>query len=253
MRTSESGGNSSFGSIALSAAAITLSGAALLLVSLAGYALIVGLLVPMLLLAAGGWFYWLAAGIFRSTQARGTSRHLKRLQTPQQQVYEASASPVVLGRLMRRVDIFQGLSAAQVARVEALGRMVHIPSDEVVGKAGEEGSHIYIIVAGKAELTTRSGLGELTVRIAEAGESLPLATLLGKGILITTITAMTDLETLAIPRESLLRLCQSRPEIGACIYANMAEILAGRYKAALAHFTSSTLRAAAARELWANV
>ncbi|MBI4197704.1 MAG: cyclic nucleotide-binding domain-containing protein [Chloroflexi bacterium] len=253
MRASEAGGNSSFGSIALSAAAITLGAAALLLVSLAGYALVVGLLVPMLLLAAGGWFYWTAAGIVRRAQARGTSHRLKRLQIPRQPRYEASASPVVLERLMQRVDIFRGLSAAQVARVEALGRMVHIPADEVMGKAREDGPHIYIIVAGKVELTTRSGLGEVTVRVAEAGESLPLATLLGKGTLITTMTAMTDLEALAVPRESLLRLYQSHPEIGACIYANMAEILAGRYKAALAYFTSSTLRAVAAGELWANV
>jgi len=151
------------------------------------------------------------------------------------------------------VDIFRGLTPSQVSAVAALGTVIRRAGGATLGAEGEEGRHIFVILSGKAQLTAESRIGEMTIRIAEAGESLPLAALLGDGKLITTIKAMTDIEALSIPSARLMELCRERPDIAASLYANVAGILANRYKATLAHFTASAEHAASSSALWANV
>ncbi len=219
------------------AVGLTLGGAVLLLVSLAGYVLVVALLLALFVFAALAMIAGVSVTLVR------------RWITPA----KAKSSVAASAAWIRRVDIFKDLSASQVQRIAALGQMVSIPSGQLLGKAGEPGHAIFVIVEGQAELTAPSRMGEVTVRIAEPGESLPLAALLGNGSLITTITAMTDMRVLTIPVASLLDLCARSPDIGSRLYATMSEILAGRYKAALAHFTGAAQRAAEAAELWANV
>jgi CRP-like cAMP-binding protein len=124
---------------------------------------------------------------------------------------------------------------------------------QVLGKAGEPGAHLFILMEGKAQLTAPSAIGEITVRIAGPGESFPLATLTGPGTLITTITALTDARLLAIPRADLLALWRKDPTVGMRMYAAIAEVLANRYRSTLAHLTTSAERALQAAGFWANV
>ncbi|MBI4312275.1 MAG: cyclic nucleotide-binding domain-containing protein [Chloroflexi bacterium] len=219
-------------------------GAALLLVSLGGYILVVVVLAPLMFFAAAGWLFASASGfVARLIGGAAKARSSRSLAT-------VGGTAV---QLPHDVDIFRGLSSAQMSQVAALGSILSAPAGEVLGKAGERGTGIFILLSGRAELSARSGMGEMTVRIAEEGETLPLAALLGDGALITSITAMTDVEVLAIPRDNLLALFRKQPDIGSRLYANVAEILAGRYRAALFHFTSGTQRASAPADLWANV
>jgi CRP-like cAMP-binding protein len=140
---------------------------------------------------------------------------------------------------LKRVDIFKGLSEEQIERVASLGRRMRVPPGYVLGMAGELVSRLFIIISGEAELSAQSAIGEITIRTAGPGEAFPLTTLIGSGTLITSATAMTEMDLLAIPRSRLLALCHEDTDIGMRLYAAVAEVLAGRYASTLAHLTSN--------------
>lgn len=158
-----------------------------------------------------------------------------------------------LASTLQTVDIFRDLTDTERETVASFGERVRIPAGQARGTASEPGSCLYIVLDGKAELSAPSAIGQITVRIAGPGESFPLATLLGSGSLITTVTAMTDMELLAIPRFDLLSLWQGNPTLGMRMYATIADILGNRYRSTLAHLTTSAEQALRAADFWANV
>lgn len=155
--------------------------------------------------------------------------------------------------LVRAVDILRDLSDEQIDQVVSLGRMVRVPEGQELGRAGEMGRCVFIVLEGNVEILAHSAIGEITVRIAGPGESFPLAAMLGIGTLITSVRAMTDTQMLAVPRASLLTLCAERPEIGMRVYASVADILAQRYRKTLSQLTTGAERALKESEFWANV
>ncbi|MDP3063310.1 MAG: universal stress protein [Chloroflexota bacterium] len=156
-------------------------------------------------------------------------------------------------RIVKEADAFKGMSDKQLDRVAALARRSTVAAGEVLGTGGEPGAHLFVIVQGEAQLSTQSGVGEITVRIAGPGESFPLAALAGAGTLITSAKALTEMELLAIPRSDILTLCSESPEIGMRIYANIADVFVNRYKKTLAHLTAVEERALKDADFLANV
>ena len=154
---------------------------------------------------------------------------------------------------LRQVDIFTKLTDDQIDRIASLGQPVEISAGQVLGMAGEPGHSLFVIIQGKAQLSAHSAIGDITVRIAGAGESFPLAALLGSGTLITSVKAMTDMELLAISRTRLLALFGQNPEIGMHIYEAIADVLSLRYWRTLVHVTENAEGAINASEIWANV
>ena len=155
--------------------------------------------------------------------------------------------------LLKKVDIFKDLDEDQIKSVASLGYPLQIQSGFQLGAQGQAADFLYIIIHGKAKLSAQSDYGEITVRIAGPGESLPLAAVIGSNRLITTITAFTELELFALPKHPLTWLCQERPEIGMRIYMAMAEVLAERYNNTLKHFATTAEMAKSYAEIWANV
>jgi CRP-like cAMP-binding protein len=110
-----------------------------------------------------------------------------------------------------------------------------------------------MVLEGQVQLTTSSPRGEITVRIAGPGESLPLAALLGSGKLITTAYAMTDLRGMEIPRDKLRELLLQQPAIGMKVYQAMADILGGRYQNTLTRLVGTMEHALRQADVFANV
>jgi hypothetical protein len=156
------------------------------------------------------------------------------------------------GRL-RHADLLRELSAADLARVAAIGQKVHFLQGDMLAEQGQTGSDIYIILDGQAMLTADSVAGELTLRIAGPGESLPLAALLGNGTLISTAYAMTNLEAVRLPAAAFRQLCQQHPNIGSSVYRAVANILAARYQNSLHRLVNTMDQALAQPDVFANV
>ena len=142
----------------------------------------------------------------------------------------------------RHVDVFKGLSDEQIEKVVALGKRLQISAGEMLGKGGEQGENLFLILQGEADLCAHSEIGEIAVRITGPGESFPLAALLGSGTLITSGEALTDMELLAIPRSELLLLCSRDTAIGMRLHSNVAQLVANRYSATLTQLAISTER-----------
>ena len=154
---------------------------------------------------------------------------------------------------LKEVDIFGDLTHEQIERVSSLGQQVEVPEGRMLGRAGEPGDQLYVILQGQAELSAGSTVGDITVRIAGPGESFPLASLIGSRKLITSVVAMTDMRLLAIPSDQLLSLCSEDTDIGMRIFATIADLLGTRYGKTLAHFTDRAETALKDPEFFANV
>ena len=157
------------------------------------------------------------------------------------------------GRLLKHIDIFTNLSYEERYRVASLGRRLSLPEGKGLGIEGEPGYLLFAILEGQAQLSARSSVGDITVRIAGSGESLPLASIVDEGLLVTSVVAMTDMEVLAIPCDALIELCSEEPQIGLKLYAAIAGILASRYKNTLRHLTAGSVKALKQADVWANV
>jgi len=142
--------------------------------------------------------------------------------------------------MLGKIDIFKNMNAAQVQRVVDLGQKVSRREGQLLGEAGELISHLFLIIEGSAELSARSGIGPITVRVATMGESFPLAVLIGSGSLITSAVAMTDMKLLAIPRSRILALFSRDTEIAFRVYSAIAEVLGDRYSKTLERLTANT-------------
>lgn len=142
-------------------------------------------------------------------------------------------------RVLKAVDVFKGLSDEQIDEVAAIAHRQDFAAGSALGKAGEQGDNLFIIVAGEAQLTAHSAVGEVAVRIAAPGDSWPLAVLVGAGALVTSGKALTDLGVLSIPRRRLVSLCSQDPDMGRRVYANVAEVFTNRYSRTLAQLTLS--------------
>jgi hypothetical protein len=160
---------------------------------------------------------------------------------------------VSVGEQLRHVDIFRRLDSEQLEAVLRVGRVEKFQEGYILGVQGGNGDTLYAILRGHVQLQTESSIGQLTVRIAESGESLPLAMLIGDGTLITSAVALSDLSAFVIPRASIFELCQDRPDVGMQIFQAVAEILANRYGSTLKRMTEAMDKALQHAEIWANV
>lgn len=138
-----------------------------------------------------------------------------------------------------RMDIFTGLPATELEHVAAMAHEQSIPSGESLAVEREPGQAIFFIRSGQVQLFTTGDIGEITVRVASACESLPLAALLDSGIHVTSARAMTDVQALVIGREDLRRLCAGRPFLGAHVYYASATVMARRYNETLQRMTAA--------------
>lgn len=138
-----------------------------------------------------------------------------------------------------RADILLGLPSVELEHVAKYAQERHAEADTMLAVERQPGEDIYFILHGRVQLFTRSGVGEITVRVAGPGESLPLAALLDSGVHVTSARAMTDVVALSVKREDLLRLCAGRPALGAHVYRAAATVMARRYNETLQRMTTS--------------
>lgn len=154
---------------------------------------------------------------------------------------------------LETIDIFRDLTDEQAWRVARLAHRRFIEPDTVIAERSSHGDSVFAILDGQIELHSFSAAGDMTVRIAGPGESLPLAALVGNGELITSARTMTKVEAAVLPADALRALCAEEPDIGRKVYAVIAETLADRYRRMLERLSSTFQEALRRTDSWANV
>src|SRR4051794_24286966 len=75
--------------------------------------------------------------------------------------------PLTLGP--RAGEMFPTLTAAQIARIAAHGRMRHVQQGELLVEAGARMTQFFVVTAGQLEAVRPSGLGGELVALLEPG------------------------------------------------------------------------------------
>jgi CRP-like cAMP-binding protein len=191
-------------------------------------------------------------GIF--TFARWLIR-LRTAQAPEVALQPTDEVSLTLGAAtgLQTIDIFTELSKEELAQVAAVGQPISVPQGTLLARQDDTATSVYMILEGQVQLTTSSPQGEITVRIAGPGESLPLAALLGSGKLLTNAYTMTDLRGMEIPHDKLRELLLQQPEIGMKVYRAVADILGGRYQNTLTRLVGTMEHALRQADVFANV
>lgn len=146
--------------------------------------------------------------------------------------------PNITAKLLKDADLFRDLSIGQIDMVASKGERLSVAEGETLGKGGELGRTLFLIVEGEAQLSAHSQLGEISVRVVGPGDSFPMAALLGSRTLITSGEALTDMDVLAIPIDALIETCHADPEIGMHVYKLAAQLFADRYNSTLTHLAT---------------
>ncbi|MBI4306548.1 MAG: cyclic nucleotide-binding domain-containing protein, partial [Chloroflexi bacterium] len=181
-------------SVMVAALAITAGSAIFLALS--------GLLIFVPAVAAAGVLFTASIftiGDFQILVAREHEAEEERVSRPVTRV-EALAVPTVDAAKLWNTDIFRNLTEGQIQAVVGLGTVSRLAEGSPLGEEEKIGEKVYAVLQGKAQLTSNTGLGPVTVRVAGPGEAFPLASLAGYGMLITSAHAMTDMTVWEVDR-----------------------------------------------------
>jgi CRP-like cAMP-binding protein len=135
-----------------------------------------------------------------------------------------------LAATLARADIMRTVHSDYLADLAALGNVVELPADTIIGVRGGRCEHLYVIIEGAVELSAPTPAGYRRLRVAGPCETVPLSALIGDGTLITTALAMGNVLAFEIPVGSVLALCERYTEMGAAVFREIAVILGGRYR-----------------------
>ena len=115
------------------------------------------------------------------------------------------------------LPLFAGLTKRQLRRVAELARISEFQRDEVVIQAGEKGDAVYVILSGQARV-----LGRPRARLLRAGDYFGEMALIDGKPRSATIRAVSDLQTMKLPRQAFLKVVRQDPGIAIAMMAEMA-------------------------------
>lgn len=130
-------------------------------------------------------------------------------------------------RIMKRVELFRGLSDAQLARVAEISQKETYSAKQAICRQGEPGDKMFIVAEGQVEVMIRNSKGE-TFSAVYLGEGQ----LVGEMGLIdqttrsaTVLSVVDDTVVYSISNEDFTKLCASDTDIGYIMMRNIAQDL----------------------------
>lgn len=129
-------------------------------------------------------------------------------------------------------DLLNGLSAADVEQVLALGTRMKLPAGDALFRLGDAAERVFLIERGRVRLT-------LPIHVREREEDIQIeenapGQMVGWSAMIPpyrfTLSASVPLETevIAIPREALKRYFEAQPVQGQKVLLNLAIVMGHR-------------------------
>ena len=139
--------------------------------------------------------------------------------------------------ILKRTDIFYDLTPMHLEMISALCEEKNARAGEVLFEENSPGNELYVIVRGEVEIlldpslvggaTPRRGTGPVTISTMRDGQTFGEIALVDQGVRSATARCATDnVRLLVIPRQKLLMLCETYPELGYRVMRNMAADLA---------------------------
>jgi thioredoxin reductase (NADPH) len=113
--------------------------------------------------------------------------------------------------------LFPKLSAAQIARLDALGRRRKVAQGEAIYQVGDTNRAFFVLLEGRLEIVSPSREGETRITAAEAGEFTGELDLLSGRRSLVRATALAPSEVIEIDPATLRRVVQTDSELSEII------------------------------------
>ena len=145
-------------------------------------------------------------------------------------------------QILAASPIFQGLSPAQIERIADCAQVERHQKGDTVIREGDHGEGMYILTAGKVQVSRTVTLSLSRTHVGEAEKSFlemdasghpafgEMALLEDNSLRGATITAVTDIELLEILQSDFDKLCEEDPLLGYRVLRNMASQLSARLR-----------------------
>ena len=134
----------------------------------------------------------------------------------------------LLFKLAEKVKAFHGLTPAEIGEVLSHAEKCIFEPGTAIVKEGNVGAHMYIIIDGEASVTKQGRGGEIELARLGAPDSFGEMGLADNETRSASVTALTPCILVRINDQSV----NSRPEIGAKVYRNIARVLSARLRSA---------------------
>lgn len=140
-----------------------------------------------------------------------------------------------LVNFLKQVDIFYQLTNAQLEMIAALCQEKVYGRGEIIFEEGSSHKELYIIVRGEVDILVNPALvvapsstvEPVTIATLRRGQNFGEVALVDEGVRSATArAAQKDTRLLVIPRDKLLMLCETYPQLGYRLMYNLAADLA---------------------------
>jgi len=147
-----------------------------------------------------------------------------------------AGKPTEYVNILRQADIFYDLTKPQLGMVAALCSTVTLKNGEIIFEENSSGDELYVIADGAVDIllnpslvqsTTGQPSQPLTVATLRRGQTFGEVALVDKGLrTASACCASRQAHLLVIPRDRLISLCDSHPDLGYRLMRNIAADLA---------------------------
>jgi CRP-like cAMP-binding protein len=133
---------------------------------------------------------------------------------------------------IEQADMLRGVSAADAARLIALGSRVLVPTGAQLFELGAEAQDVYLIERGRIALTLPMRIGDRTedvlVEERTAGQMVGWSGLIPPHRFTLKASAQVDTEVVVLPRVPLLQFFDASPAVGYIVHRNLASVVGQR-------------------------
>ena len=138
--------------------------------------------------------------------------------------------------ILKQTDIFYKLTPTQLEMVGQICQEKTYQTGEVIVHEGSDTDDLYIIVSGEVDILVNPALvsdhpgaeySSVSIATLRRGQSFGEIALVDKGVRTATVRALQNkTRVLIIPREKLMLLCDTYPQLGYRLMQNLATDLA---------------------------
>jgi CRP-like cAMP-binding protein len=136
--------------------------------------------------------------------------------------------------VLKQADIFYELTTTQLELIASICEERHYQTGDIVIAENSVGEELYVIANGEVEIQVDSALisggkstGLLTIATLRRGQSFGEVALVDEGRRSAAVRCVQhDTHLIVIPREKLMLLCDTYPQLGYRLMRNLAADLA---------------------------